>query len=289
VRTSRLALPWLVGLAILAWLALRVDLPATLDAARGADLRRWLPLAFGFSALWLALDALALRALFARAGAPLGLAATALARAATYPWMALSYDLGNAALLARVRRASGAPLAALAGAMLVHYACDLLALFATASAASFALRDGAAAALRPFVLVLALGALGALAAARLGLSRVGRGSFGAALRGYRPRDLAALVGLRGALYASFALFVWSTLPCLGLRAPLLDVLARMPLVQSAAALPIAPGGLGTAQAAMLALFSDFGAPELWLAYGLLYSATLIAVRVPLGFAVWSAT
>jgi uncharacterized membrane protein YbhN (UPF0104 family) len=210
----------------------------------------------------------------------------AATRAATYPWMALSFDLANAALVARVRRASGVPLARLGGAMLVHYACDFFALSATAFAASLTLDDRIAALLRPLALALALGALAALAAARLGRSRLGRGGFAAALRAFRTRDLARLVALRALFYASFAAFVWSTLPCLGLEVPFTGVLARMPLVQSAAALPIAPAGLGTAQAAMLALFAGFGPPERWLAYALLYSATLIALRVPLGFAVW---
>ncbi len=286
MRRLRLALPWLVAAALLAAIAARVDLRATLDAARTADLRRWVPLALGFSALWLALDAVVLRGLFARAGAELSLGAMARVRAATYPWMALSFDLANAALVARVRRASGAPLVALAGAMLVHYACDLLALSSTAFAASLALDGPVVSVLRPLVLALALGALAVLAAARLGLSRLGRGPFATALAAYRASDLCRIVALRAGFYASFAAFVWGTLPCFGLQASFPDVLARMPLVQSAAALPIAPGGLGTAQAAMLALFAGFGPPERWLAYALLYSATLVAVRVPLGFAIW---
>jgi uncharacterized membrane protein YbhN (UPF0104 family) len=282
----RRAAPWLVAGGILLALALRVDLAATLSAARGADLGRWSLLALSFSALWLALDAIGLRGLFARAGAPLSLGAMAGARAASYPWMALSFDLANAALIARLRRATGAPLTVLAGAMLVHYACDFLALSSTAFGASLALDGRVAAVLRPVVLALALGTLAALAAARRGLSRLGRGALADSLRGYRARDLLRLVALRALFYASFAAFVWSTLPCLGLSVPFADVLARMPLVQSVAALPIAPGGLGTAQAAMLALFSGFGPPERWLAYALLYSATLVAVRTPLGFAVW---
>jgi uncharacterized membrane protein YbhN (UPF0104 family) len=286
MRALRLAIPWLVGAALLGAIAWCVDLSATLDAARAADLRRWAPLALGFSALWLTLDALALRGLFARVGARLSLVETALARAGTYPWMALSFDLANAALVARVRRMRGLPLAALGGAMLVQYACDFFALSSTAWAASLALHDRAASLLRPVVLALALGALAALALARLGLSRLGRGRFAAALRAYRARDLARLIALRALLYASFAAFVWSTLPSLGLAVPFLDVLARMPLVQSAAALPIAPAGLGTAQAAMLALFSGFGPSHAWFAYSLLYGVTLIAVRVPVGFAVW---
>ena len=286
MSTLRRAAPWLLAVVILTAIAWRVDLSATLEAARAADLRRWAPLALAFSALWLALDALALQGLFARVGATLGFRAMAGARAATYPWMALSFDLANAALVARVRRASAAPLAALAGAMLVHYACDFFALSATAFGASLALDDRIATLLRPILLALGLGVVALLAAARLGVSRLGRGDFAAALRAYRVRDLARLVALRATLYASFAAFVWSTLPCFALEVPFIDVLARMPLVQSVAALPIAPGGLGTAQAAMLALFAGFGPAERWFAYGLLYSATLIAVRVPLGFAVW---
>ena len=82
--------------------------------------------------------------------------------------------------------------------------------------------------MREYLLVLAVAAalwLYVLVAARLGLSRLGRGAFAVALRGYRAQDVALLVALRALLYASFALFVWSTLPCLGLRAPLFSFVA----------------------------------------------------------------
>jgi uncharacterized membrane protein YbhN (UPF0104 family) len=115
-------------------------------------------------------------------------------------------------------------------------------------------------------------------------SALGRAS--GASRVFRPRDLARVVALRWIFYASFAVFVWLTLPCFALHAPFLDVLARMPLVQSIAALPISPSGVGTAQAAMLALFSGFGPPARWLAYSLVYGLTLVVLRLPLGFAAW---
>ncbi len=287
MRSLRALLPWVAAAAILAILFARVDGAGTLAALRDADLRLYAPIALAFTGVWLLLDAFVLRALFARVGAELAFGAMLRARAATYPWMALSFDLANAALVAGVRRRSGAPLPVLAGAMLAHYACDLVALTTIAAAAAVSLTGPFAALLRPLLAALALAATAVLIGGRLGVSALGRGSLAAALRALRPRDLARVVALRWLFYASFALFVWLTLPCFALSVPFVEVLARMPLVQSVAALPIAPGGIGTAQAAMLALFAGFGPPERWLAYSLVYGATLIALRVPLGFAAWS--
>jgi uncharacterized membrane protein YbhN (UPF0104 family) len=282
----RVALPWLCGAAILALVFARVDAGATLDAVRAANLRLYVPLAIAFTALWLALDAFVLRGLFARVGADLPFGAMVHARASTYPWMALSFDLANAALVAGLRKRSGVPVPSLFGAMLTHYVCDLVALSTLAAAAALALSGPYSALLRPVLVAVALATLAVLVGGRLGVSSLGRGKLAQALRAFRPRDLARVVALRWIFYASFAVFVWLTLPCFALRAPFLDVLARMPLVQSVAALPIAPGGVGTAQAAMLALFAGFGPPARWLAYSLAYGATLVLLRVPLGLVAW---
>jgi hypothetical protein len=286
VTKLRSALPWLCGAALLALLFARVDAAATLEALRAAELRLYAPIAVAFTGFWLALDAFVLRGLFARVGAHLCFGAMVHARAATYPWMALSFDLANAALVAGIRKRSGAPVPSLVGAMIAHYVCDLVALSTIAAAAALALSGPYTAALRPVVIGLALVAVGVLVGGRLGVSALGRGKLTEALRAFRPRDLARVVALRWIFYASFAVFVWLTLPCFALRAPFLDVLARMPLVQSVAALPIAPGGIGTTQAAMVALFAGFGPPARWLAYSLVYGATLVVLRVPLGLAAW---
>jgi len=286
VKPIRLALPWLAGALILALLFARVDLAVTREAIADADLLVYVPIALAFTGVWLALDAFVLRGLFASVGAELSLVGMMQARAATYPWMAVSFDLANVALVNELRRATGAPLAQLAGAMLAHYGCDLVALSTIAAAASLALEGSFASVLRPILLGLAGLALAVLVAARLGVARIGRGAFADALRSLRARDLARVVALRWLFYASFAVFVWATLPCFALRVPFLDVLARMPLVQSIAALPISPSGIGTAQAAMLALFTGFGPPARWLAYSLVYGLTLVLLRLPIGFAAW---
>jgi Lysylphosphatidylglycerol synthase TM region len=286
VKPIRLALPWLAGALILALLFARVDLAVTREAIADADLLVYVPVALAFTGVWLALDAFVLRGLFASVGAELSLVGMMQARAATYPWMAVSFDLANVALVNELRRATGAPLAQLAGAMLAHYGCDLVALSTIAAAASLALEGSFSSVLRPILLGLAGLALAVLVAARLGVARIGRGAFADALRSLRARDLARVVALRWLFYASFAVFVWATLPCFALRVPFLDVLARMPLVQSIAALPISPSGIGTAQAAMLALFTGFGPPARWLAYSLVYGLTLVLLRLPIGFAAW---
>jgi uncharacterized membrane protein YbhN (UPF0104 family) len=288
LRGLRVALPWLAALALLALLFARVDAAATFDALRAGRLALYLPLACAFVGLWLAIDGCVLSALFSRVAGPVSWGRAMLLRAATYPVMALSFDLANAALLGLVRRHTSASLARVGGALLAHYLCDLLALSTLALAASLALD---APELRFLVPALALFA--AVLAALLVASHLGRGALVGrpvveVLAELAPREIAGLVASRAVFYLSFALFAWLTLPAFGVRVPPADVLARMPVVMGIGSLPIAAGGLGTTQAAMLLLFARFGPPANVLAYSIAYSATLLVLRMPVGFAAWLA-
>jgi hypothetical protein len=281
----RIALSWLVGLALIALLVARVDARETLAALAAGGVSRYLPVAALFIALWLALDSLVLARLFSRLGPPLRWSRAAWLRAATYPAMALSYHLASAQLIASLAREQGTGLARTAGGMLAHYAADAGALALVALAGSAWAGDAELAYLRAPLAAIALGCAGLLAASRL----VRTARPGGVLAALAALPVWTLVGValgRAAFHASAALFVWLSAPAFRLHAPLDALLARMPIVLAIASLPISPGGLGTAHAAMLWLFDGFGSPAQILAYGLVYSLTLTLGRVPLGALAW---
>jgi hypothetical protein len=287
MRALQIALPWLVGLAILWVLLRRADPAATRAALAAGQLWRFVPLALLFALLWLALDAAILAWLFGRLLGPIGWSQMAWLRAATYPAMALSFHLGSVALVGALARLRGAPLARVTGGMLVHYLGDLTALACVAGLGSLLLRDEIASHLRVPLAALSASGVALLIGARWVRPWIRERPSLETLAALTEWDLARLVAARAAFHASFALFVWLSAPSFAVQLPLVEALARMPVVLGVASLPIAPGGVGTAQAAMSWLFADFGRPSAVLAYGLAYGLALIALRVPMGAIAWS--
>jgi hypothetical protein len=283
--SGRIALPWAIGLGLIALLLARVDARATLDALAAGDLARYAPAALVFVGAWLALDALLLSRLFSHLGPRIRWSRAAWLRASTYPAMALSFHLASAQLTATLAREQGTGLARAAGGMLVHYVADLGALAAVALAGTCLAGGIPLPHLRAPLAAIALVCAALLLASRRIRSPRPRGAL-EAVAALPPRVLGGLALGRAAFHASAALFVWWTAPAFHLSAPLGALLGRMPIVLAVASLPISPGGLGTAHAAMLWLFEGFGSEPQILAYGLVYSFTLTFLRVPLGALAW---
>jgi hypothetical protein len=288
VSALRVCLPWAVGLGLVAALLLRVDARSTWTALSHSDLQSFAPLAAAFLLAALCVDAWVLARLFSAAlGRQLAWSRMLCWRAASYAFLALSFHLASAALLARIRSRTDASWPELTGALLVHYLGDLVALAAIALAGSWAVELPALVLLRPVLAALLLGLCGLalLARARRG-ALAGRPVVAVAAR-LSLADLARLVAGRLLWYATAVAFVAATLPSFGVQIPLAALVGRMPIVLALAALPISPAGLGTTQAAMLALFGEFAPEPELLAYSLSYTGLLLA-RAPLGGAVWLA-
>ncbi len=74
----------------------------------------------------------------------------------------------------------------------------------------------------------------------------------------------------------------------GIRAPFSIVMAMLPIVSIAGALPLAPSGLGTRPAAIVFCFHEFGSRASLLTIALAHSWLVIAIRLVLGFMVGGA-
>lgn len=275
---------WAIAAAILGLLVWRADRAALADALATAELGRYLIVALGFVALWLALDSFVLSWLFGRLGARVSWGAMARIRGATYLPMALSFHLASAALVGVVHERTGTPLARAAAVMLVLYAGDLAALTGVAFLASLGASSPWLSVSRPLLAATCAGTLTIFAAGRLMRRRLSGRPFFGVLADLAGRDVALLVALRALFQASFVGFVWLTLPAFAIDLSLRDVAARVPIVLSVGALPITPGGLGTTQAAMVALFGELADTARVLAYAVLFGASLVFLRLPIGAA-----
>ena len=278
MSTLRAIAPWIVGLAILAGLAVRIDIAQTGAALAACDLAAYLGFSLLFIGAWLAIDTLALAALLPDTGRQVSFLALARVRAATYPVMAINFHLASVALLAGLASQLGTSTRRVAGTVLVYYVVDLVALCALALAGSAVLNFDA-----PAFRIVAVGLAATSIVALIALRRSGRRFeiFRAASEIPARRLLSGLL-LRALLHASFAVFVVLGAGTFGIEIPLAEAAARTPIVLAVGALPIAAGGIGTSQAALVFFFAPYAPEAKLLAFGLAYTFTLLVLRVPIG-------
>jgi hypothetical protein len=289
-------LPWLGAALLLAIVFVRVDFAAVAGALAAADWPRFVLAALPFAALWLLIDAAALARLVSRFHAPIDYASMLRLRGGTYLFLVLSYDAAQAALALALSRRLRVPLLALGGSFLFYYAIDLFTIAGLGAVGAAALPGSLGAALRPALALLCGGVAAALwvgaALARSPDERRPRWLQGArlleTLRHVQLRDAAEWIGWRCLFYGSFVAFAAATLPAFGIRVPWLALVACVPVTLSIAALPISVSGLGSAQVAMLALYGAFADEAAIVAYSLAHSASLIALRLPIGLLCWPA-
>ncbi len=123
-------------------------------------------------------------------------------------------------------------------------------------------------------------------------SRIGRWlyerHFFTSFRHARPAHYATLSLIRMPFLAVQGVVLWAELVAFGIHVPFLFAMAMLPTVLIAGALPFAPSGLGTRQAAIVVGFSAFGSRSALLTMSLAHSWIVIAIRLALGLAVGGA-
>lgn len=255
----RRVLPWLVAVAILALLLLRVPADALGDALERTSLPLLAALAVGFVSLTLAADSLALWIAFRRAipGARLGLGLTAVTRGASYLLQLVSYGAGQGGIVWFLRRHAGVTVAAGAGAVMLATGVFLIVI---AAAVGLGLGMGAVPdrpELRWLAVVVAAGIpvyVGVIWLRPAPLARLGllKPLFDAGVIG--TAQVAAARGLHTAVLVGGHL---AAMRLFGIDVPVGAAVAGLPVVFLIASLPIAPSGLGTTQAAAVTLFAQY--------------------------------
>jgi uncharacterized membrane protein YbhN (UPF0104 family) len=103
-----------------------------------------------------------------------------------------------------------------------------------------------------------------------------------AFRDARPAHYLKISLIRIPTFAVQGLVLYFEMIAFGMRAPLAAVMAILPVVLAAGALPFAPSGLGTRQAAIVVGFRAFGPRASLLAMSLAHSWLVIVGRLLLG-------
>jgi uncharacterized membrane protein YbhN (UPF0104 family) len=285
---ARWALPWAIAGLLLFVLMRRVSPGILLATVRQARVDLFAVATLIAVTLWFLLESAALAYLFSRFNAPLSWREARSLRALTYLLTPINWNLGTGAMILHLRRAKG-----------------VAALEATSSVFFYGLIDGVVLASLSLAGVLALPSTAGLRSAAwtagcllatqlvllaLFMLPLPRWRWLGRLRSVRlfrthglasSWDTALLLTIRTLYFAGFVLFFWAGMRAFHVPAPLNQLAAGVPLVLLAGSLPITPGGLGTQQTLMLALFADYGSEAQILAYGLAFPIALIVGRMPL--------
>lgn len=256
MRLLRQSWPWLVGIAILALIATRVPYAAFRSAiTRGPHLTLatvdllvvTITLFTDGFATWVGLIAVRMRRPFAQVIA---------VRGATFVLFIINYALGQSGFGFYLHRSGTSALRAV-GATLFLIGTNLATLLVVTTIAWW--MHGAGADPKLWITLLAgCGAYAiylvviAVAPAALARRELLAPLFVAGLRGH-----AAAMIVRVPHVIIMSLGVWAAMYAWGIPVPLSTGLTLMPIVVIASALPIAPAGLGTTQAALVYFFSAY--------------------------------
>ncbi|HZF08895.1 MAG TPA: lysylphosphatidylglycerol synthase domain-containing protein [Thermoanaerobaculia bacterium] len=276
--------PWLVAAGLLLFLLHRVPFAALRSGLAHGPWGALTAYTFPLAALTLVADAFATQVCLAVTGEPRPFRTLLLVRGATYLLGLVNYALGQGGIGLYLHR-TGTRAARGTGIVLFLMAVNLGSLALTA-ALGLVLPVGNR--LGPEVRDLVLGGL-VLGALYLGVVAL-RPAF---LNRYEILSPLFAAGVRGHLAALagrlphvllLALGQWGALWIWGVRIPADHALALMPLVLVVAALPVAPAGLGTLQAAQVLLFAHYASEAAVLSFSLAFSLLGLVFQAIVGVA-----
>lgn len=258
-------LPWVLSLAIVAFLLLTTDLAAVGDALATADWGALVALMTLVTAVGFLVDAGTIAALMRRFVTPLRYGEVIAIRGVSYFLNVLNYSLAAGGMAWIVSKKKGVPFMRAFAALMWLFFVDVIALGLLLTVGWLVGRD----ALGPFVDSVPI-VVAVVWAVVLGSLVYWNGGFDFFLFGFMRRwsifdtfrearlvDYAAMVALRIVLVAVYVLTHWLLLPTFDVAIPLVELLMYTPLITFVQVIPATVSGLGAAQGVMVALFAPY--------------------------------
>ncbi|MFM8411863.1 MAG: hypothetical protein ACKOCT_16480 [Alphaproteobacteria bacterium] len=283
-RFLRAALPWLLTLAIAAFLVRRWDLQRVADTLSQARWGLFFALMLPWSMAYLALDTAAVTEAARRFLADVRWADVLPARAATYVLSLVNGNVAQGGLAVWLAGRLGAPVLASAGVFLFLAFVEIsqLVLYSSVGVALTGTRVPGLG--RFYVLAWAV-LVGWLAWAARRPERDAKGTAGllSAFSRARIPDYLAILGIKSVSLALAILVHWRALRLFGIEVPLVALLANLPLIFLASAVPLSAGKLH-ASVAWALLLGGYAAEEKLGAYSLASHLTFLVSNALLGLA-----
>jgi hypothetical protein len=252
----RRALPFVIGIVLLAVVVTRLDLAAFVAAVRTTNYLGFFLFTLFFTTFLLSADSLATAHVYRRTVCPVRYREVVLIRGASYLPSMLNHHIGQGWLTYFIAKRYGAPLWRVAGATLLVYATTFGCVFLLGVAA-LPFNHGRVAWLAPTI-----GGI-ALAGALYMLVVYMKPAF---LRQRQATAPLVEVGVRGHLAALLwrlphvlVLFIgtWVPFTFFKVNVPFADALAFIPVVMLVTALPITPQGVGTRDVVAIELLAGY--------------------------------
>jgi hypothetical protein len=285
-RALQVVLPWLLTIAIFAFLFSHIPVARVVQSLGSARWGWYVALMLPYSIAYLLLDALAVTVAVQRFHAPVRYSTVLPVRAATYVLSLVNSNVGQGGLALWLNRREGLPLLELAGTFVFLAFVEIYQLVIYSSVgvllAGTRVPDlGAAYAVLYVFLAVFLFYFNGLRA--LGSSRSVPGflaTFGRA----RLADYGVILAIKSVSLLLAILVHHLALGLFGMSVPLVALLANLPLVFLVSALPITVAKLGTSQLAWSFLLGAY-APEAGLvAYSLAAHVTFLVMNALIGVA-----
>ena len=256
VSTARKVIPFLVAIALLAFVGSRIDFRAFVAALRGLDYVSFLAFAMAWQIVLLGADALGNYAAYRLTMPEVKLGDFYIFRGASYLPGMVNHHLGQAYLTYLMAKLAGIPVARVAGATLVSYAGWMGCLLGCVTVALPL--SGLPLGYVPIILLAGIGYLVIvqLKPARLAKTTLFAPLFEAGLKGHAVSLVARLPHL-----LVLVLGTWCSYLFFGVDIPIGTALLYLPILLVATTLPITPQGFGTRDALAAMFFARFATGE----------------------------
>ncbi|HNY64664.1 MAG TPA: lysylphosphatidylglycerol synthase transmembrane domain-containing protein [Deltaproteobacteria bacterium] len=283
------ALPFATAGAIITYLFVHIDMHRFLAALLGADISLYLPWLVAFIVITFLLDTQNLALVLKEFRHPIAFRSALGIRGGTYLLMTIDHTLGLGALAYYLKHELAIPVMRSTGVMLFFNTITQLTLTIMATI-GLILVPPSSLPLRYFF-ILCIGFLGSVLIFVAAMKKLPSRGCGSRIRDLNLlkvfheaswRSYCSLILWRGVYYLVFIGFFYIALRAFHMHVPLSILTAYVPIILMVVSMPITPCGLGTAQAAMLYLFGDYGPSGTIMAFGLTYSTSILLLRSVIG-------
>lgn len=283
-----MAATYALGVAIVVWVARGISIAELTHGLMQARMAIFIPVCAASVAIWVLGDTLLYARLFSYFQVPTGFRELLPALIAHEFFQAVNGVAAGTAVVTMVYRRKRVDFLAAGAILMFQGVIDLQVIAVMALVASlFAPQSIPELSLSAAVLLLGAScAFVLLWAFGSRLSSWQRWAFIGPLFGIlkhaRAPDALKLAAMRALIFALQGAVLYLELISFHVRVPLGLVMAGLPVILIAGALPIVPSGLGPRQAAIVAIFSGFGSRASLLTMALAHTALVMVLRVALG-------
>jgi hypothetical protein len=286
VRTAKLALPWILTLAILEYFRRRWNLTTIVDTLAGARWGLYLAVMVPYSIIYFLLDALAVTTVVRRFHTPVRYRDVLPVRAVTYVLALVNSNVGQGGLALWLHRRENVALLPLFGTFLFLAFVEIYQLVIYSSLGVAIMGSGLPGIGTVYVVAYVLLAawlvyFNGLRAA--GMERPAPGllaTFGRA----RLIDYAVVLAIKSVALGLAIVTHWAALQMFGIQVPLIALLANLPLIFLGSALPLTVGKLHAAAlwGYLLGTLGGYASPESLEVYSLVAHLTFLLMNAAIG-------